>query len=323
MKLLVLESKNPYYNLAIEEYLFKTETDDIFIIWQNEPTIVIGKNQNVFAEINKAYTEKNKIHIVRRITGGGAVYHDLGNVNYSFIASSVSGDINFKYFTAPIIEALNSLGIVAMLTGRNDLEVGGKKISGNAQHREGSRVLHHGTLLFDTDLDVLTKALNVDEEKIKAKALKSTHSRVINLKELLNTQITSKDFINIIAEFIVKKYSPDIISAPASEKISELKRKYESYEWTYPNRDFLSSYTIVKKRKYDFGIVNIELHMSNDVINDIKIHGDFFGTVDISELEDFIRGKKLNEIEKIFETIEIEKYIFGAKNNIILQQILS
>ena len=180
MKFLTLKTTNPNINLATEEYLFTHCEDDIFMLWQNEPTVVIGKNQNAFAELNMDYIKNNNIHVVRRITGGGAVYHDLGNVNYTFISGKKgSVGIDFEYFTKPIIHALPSLGISAELSGRNDILIDGKKISGNAQHTSGNRVLHHGTLLFDSDLSVLSDALKVDEEKIKAKAIieKSTKNK--------------------------------------------------------------------------------------------------------------------------------------------------
>ena len=190
MRLYILNDHNPYRNLATEEYLFETSDDDVMILWQNDPTVVIGKNQNAFAEINTDFTEKKGILIARRISGGGAVYHDLGNVNYTFISTKSKNEIDFKTFTLPIIEALAHLGISAELTGRNDIEVCGKKISGNAQHVKENKVLHHGTLLFNSDLGVLSSALNVDEEKIKTKAIKSARSRVINIIDLIEKKIS-------------------------------------------------------------------------------------------------------------------------------------
>ena len=204
MKLLILKSKDPYLNLAIEEYLFRNTTDDIFMLWQNEPTVVIGKNQNVYAEINREYTKEHNIKIARRITGGGAVYHDLGNVNYTFISSRNKEGIDFKYFTAPIIDALKAIGVNAELSGRNDITVNCKKISGNAQYSTDTRTLHHGTLLFDSDLSVLSSALNVDEEKIRSKAISSTRSRVINIKDLILENYKTDEFIDIIKNHIIK-----------------------------------------------------------------------------------------------------------------------
>ena len=185
MKFLRLNTTDPYYNLAVEEYLFRHATEDVFMLWQNEPCVVIGKNQNAYAEINMDVARRDGIAVVRRITGGGAVYHDDGNVNYTFIAASGNASLDFSRFCAPIIDALCEVGVTAALSGRNDLTVDGKKISGNAQHSANGKTLHHGTLLFDSDLEKLSSVLHVDEEKLRAKSIRSVRSRVINLKTLL------------------------------------------------------------------------------------------------------------------------------------------
>ena len=183
MKYFRLKSTCPYLNLAIEEYMFKHSQDEVFILWQNEPTVVIGKNQNAFAEINMDYLREKNIKIARRITGGGAVFHDLGNVNYTYISKSKVG-INFEYYSKPIIETLRDMGVCVHLSGRNDLLTeDGRKISGSAEYTANGRTLHHGTLLFDAHLDTLSSVLNVDPEKLRANAVKSTRSRVANIKE--------------------------------------------------------------------------------------------------------------------------------------------
>jgi len=207
MKFSFLKTTNPYLNLAIEEYLLKNSDEEYFLLWQNEPTVVIGKNQNAFAEINIEYTKKHGIHIARRITGGGAVYHDLGNLNYSYISNKKGSDINFEKFSRPVIEALLEMGIDAELSGRNDIMIGEKKISGNAQTHFENRVLHHGTLLYDSDLDVLSSALLVDKKKIETKAIKSTKSRVTNIKNFLPVSSTVFDLINKIKNHILSKYN--------------------------------------------------------------------------------------------------------------------
>lgn len=319
MKLLILESKNPYINLAIEEYLFLSSVEDIFMLWQNEPTVVIGKNQNAFAEINTEYVKEKGIHIARRITGGGAVYHDLGNVNYTFISKRQSNsDINFDFFTQPIIELLKKEGINAKLSGRNDILVEDKKISGNAQHTKGDRVLHHGTLLFDSDLSILSKALNVDEEKIKAKAIKSLRSRVANLKPFFKKEISVSDFINMISEYIQNEYSAELIMPLSCDMITELSERNASREWIYPTRDFISNYTVHKKRKFDFGLLDIYMYMSNDRIDDIKIYGDFFGAFELRELIEMIKNKKLSELSLILSDFKIENYIFGMTKDLFI-----
>ncbi len=314
MKFLILQTKSPYINLAIEEYLFEKTQDDVFILWQNEHTVVIGKNQNVNCEIDFDFVREKNIHIARRITGGGAVYHDLGNVNYSFISSTGKEGIDFAYFTKPIIEALKSLGVDARLTGRNDIEVEGKKISGNAQYSRNGRTLHHGTLLFDTDLSVLSSALRVDEEKIKSKAIKSTRSRVTNLKSLIPIK-TVDEFIEYISDFVIKKYSPQVIDAPKNIYIDELEKRNKSEDWLFPKSSYLSGYTVRRKKKYDFGIIDIELSMNGDIISDIKIYGDFFGIKDIVELCEIIKGNNIGLIDKKLENTNLSDYILGMTSD--------
>ena len=310
MKFLLLGSTDPYHNLAVEEYIFQKTQDNVFILWQNDKTVVIGKNQNINCELDFDFVNKNGIKVARRITGGGAVYHDLGNLNYSFISSTGKEGIDFAYFTKPIIDALSALGVDARLTGRNDIEVEGKKISGNAQYSKNGRTLHHGTLLFDTDLSVLSSALRVDEEKIKSKAIKSTRSRVTNLKSLIPIKDIN-EFIDYLCCFIINKFSPETISEPNDEYITELEQRNRSEDWLFPKSSYLSSFTVRKKKKYDFGIVDIELSMSGDIISDIKIYGDFFGTKDLSELSAKISGNNISAIDKILENTNLSDYILG------------
>ena len=321
MKFLILKTTNPYINLAVEEYLFSYTDDDIFMLWQNEPTIVIGKNQNAFAEINMDFVKEKNIHIARRISGGGAVYHDLGNVNYTFISSRDNSQINFEYFTKPIIKSLKNIGISAKLSGRNDLLVDDKKFSGNAQHVHNSRVLHHGTLLFDTDLDILTLALKVDPDKIKAKAIQSARSRVTNLKPYFPTDTDVNSFIDIITEHVKKQFDAEFISVPTCKEIDELALRNASDEWIFPKSNYLSDYTITKKKKYDFGIVNLVLTMSKGLISEIKVTGDFFGKNDVSELEALIKNTDIKKIYEIIKSVDVGEYIFGMKNEEFLQLI--
>lgn len=323
MKFLILKTTDPYINLAIEEYLFSYTDDDVFMLWKNEPTIVIGKNQNAFSEINTDYVEQNNIHVARRISGGGAVYHDLGNVNYTFISSKEkSQEINFEYFTTPIIESLKNIGISAKLSGRNDLLVEDKKFSGNAQHVKGNRVLHHGTLLFDTDLDVLTQALKVDPEKIKSKAIQSTRSRVTNLKPYFPENSTADDFIKMIAEHVSRAFNAEFIEVPCAEEIQTLAARNASSEWLFPKSSYLSGYTVTKKKRYDFGIVSLELNMSNEIVSNIKISGDFFGIKDVATLEEIIKNTDIKRIGETLNGVTIGEYIFGMQNEDFVSLVL-
>lgn len=323
MKFLILKSKNPHKNLAIEEYLFKNADDDIFMLWQNEPTVVIGKNQNAFAEINHDFLKRKNIHIARRITGGGAVYHDLGNVNYTYISKNKSkSEIDFDFFTKPIIEFLNNYNIPAKLSGRNDILVDNKKISGNAQHNFQGVVLHHGTILFDSELSVLSDVLTVDEEKIKAKAIKSTRSRVTNLKPYFSFDLSTGDFIRLLSEYIIKNYNPLILNEPDNQEIESLYKRNASSEWLYPEKSFVSEYKICKKKKFDFGIVELYLDMINDKIAEIKIFGDFFGNTDVSEIELLLNNTHLSELNIKLENINMSEYIFGMSTEAFVDLLI-
>ena len=312
MKLIILDGKDPYRNLAIEEYLFLNSDDDVFMLWQNDRTVVIGKNQNAYAEVNTEFVLNNGIKIARRITGGGAVYHDLGNVNYTFI--SVDGSrksMDFKSFTEPIIEALSSLGVVCELSGRNDLTVNGRKISGNAQYSQGGRVLHHGTLLFKSDVDVIVSALNVDEEKIATKAIKSVRSRVANISDYTSNATNTDEFIALIAQHVCKTLGATIAQAPSAKEIDALEDRNKSSEWIYPEKDFLSKYTAKSKKRFCYGTVELHLNMRNGKIINAKISGDFFGCRDISELETWLSNKYVSELSKQLDDVCLNEYIYG------------
>ena len=298
----------------LEEYLLKNSDEEYFLLWQNEPTVVIGKNQNAFTEIDIEYTNSNNIHISRRITGGGAVYHDLGNLNYSFISKKQGSDIDFRSFSLPIIEALSDMGIFAELSGRNDIMIGDKKISGNAQTHFADRVLHHGTLLFDSDLTILSSSLRVDRKKIEAKAIQSIKSRVANIKDYLNTEYSIFDFSEKIKKHILLKYNAQECDIGINETIKELEKRNSSNEWLFPNKDYLSKFSYNIKERFDFGTVSIFLVMKNDTITDAKIEGDFFGTKDISSLENIIKGKSIRNLNIEIADTKISDYISGMSN---------
>ena len=278
------------------------------MLWQNAKTVVIGKNQNANVEINRDVLDANGVKIARRITGGGAVYHDLGNVNYSFITPKArTSGIDFEYFTRPIIKALKSMGVEVRLSGRNDLEtLDGLKISGSAQHRVEDRVLHHGTLLFSSDLSFMSKVLTPDREKLKSKAVKSVKKRVCNVKDLCS--ITSvNEFIASLKSFIINEFNPTVIDQPKSAEIDALFARNSSYEWLFPQKTMLSNYQKIASKRYDFGRVEIALDFDNDVIKKVKISGDFFGEEDISLLESLIENSTVDNLKDI----DVSKYILG------------
>ena len=293
MKYLRLKTTDPYYNLAVEEALLRTADDDIFMLWQNEPTVVVGKNQNVYAEVDLERVREKGIHLCRRITGGGAVYHDLGNINYTFITSKENAAVlDYAYFTQPILQALASLGLDCRLSGRNDLECEGRKFSGNAQHAENGRILHHGTLLFDTDVSVLSSVLKIDREKLAYRAVKSHRGRVINLSELLGNRMGTEDLIAHIERFVLTNLQAERGELPDEAAVKALQLRNQSEEWIYSDKRYLTSYTLHKRKKYPFGIVQIEMELDKNLIRSIVISGDFFGEKPIEELERALVGQR-------------------------------
>lgn len=297
---------DPYFNLASEQYLLDTCEENVFMLWRNDKAVIIGKNQNAYAELDLDYTEKNGIKVVRRMTGGGAVFHDLGNINFSFIVGgNENATLDFERFTRPIISALESLGVENVcLSGRNDILIDGIKISGNAQSQYNGKTLHHGTLLYSSDLSMLTGALKVDPEKIKAKGIKSVRNRVSNIKEHLSHEMTAEAFMAYLEEYIRRENSCEIknFSTEQTKGIEKLaKEKYSTWEWNFGKS---KQFSTTKKKRYDFGSVEAAFSLENGFIKQIKIFGDFFGTCDICEVENMLLGAR-------FERSALESCIDG------------
>ena len=307
-----LKTTDPYLNLAIEEYLFRYSDDDIFMLWQNRPSVIVGKNQNVYAEVDLPYTQSKGISVVRRITGGGAVYHDGGNVNYSFITSREKADsLDFARFAAPIIEALGALGLNAALSGRNDILCEGKKISGNAQFSDGRRILHHGTLLFDADLDEMSAVLNTDTEKLKARAIRSHKGRVVNLRELLGGGMSVEDFILHLERQISSGIDGTLTVPDDDARLSELFDRNRSEEWIFSHKTYLREYTVRREKRFGFGTVAVELSLNGDRIEKAAVSGDFFENSPVSEFEALMVGKTIPEIR----WLDPSGYVHGMKKS--------
>ncbi len=218
-------STSASFNMAAEEYILKNFVDDVFMLWQADKTVLIGKNQNTRKEIDIQYVEANDIKVIRRLSGGGAVYNDLGNTNFAFISTD-SGDsfANFRKFTAPIIDLLKKLGVPAEFSGRNDLLVDGKKFSGNAQFKHKNRLLHHGTLLFSSNMEQLGKALSPDMLKFKSKGIKSVKSRVTNISEHLQETMSVKQFMALANEHILETFTDSMTYKFSDEDIIAIKK---------------------------------------------------------------------------------------------------
>lgn len=273
--------------------------EDVFMLWQNEKTVVIGKNQNAYAEVDLECAKADGILVARRLSGGGAVYHDQGNVNYTFITSCERAKaLDYAYFTRPILEALDEMGVKAVLSGRNDLECEGKKFSGNAQYTHAGRILHHGTLLVDTDVTVMSRVLRVDKEKLTYRAVRSHKGRVGNLAPLLGG-ITVKEFILGIERHVLHGMGARPVSVPQNDEISALARRNASREWVCSDKRFLTDYTVKRKKKYPFGVVCVDMNLSGEIVEQMVISGDFFGTRPVCELENMLTGHPLGALPHI------------------------
>ncbi|MFZ7120054.1 MAG: lipoate--protein ligase [Eubacteriaceae bacterium] len=302
----------PYYNMAFEEYVINNlPEDDYFFFYIHKPSIIVGKHQNTIEEINKEYVEENNIYVARRLSGGGAVYHDDGNLNFSFIVKAEEKDVNnFKKFTLPVIKALEKMGIKSELTGRNDITIDGKKISGNAQFFRKKTLLHHGTLLFDSQMSNLGNALNVKELKIKSKGIKSVRSRVTNIKNYIKEDISILEFKKYLLDFIAE--GDDVQRYNITDKdINEIQKlvdtKFSTWEWNWGESP---TYDIQKIDKFKCGIIDIRMNVKNGKITDIKIYGDFFVKKEIGILENILKGSQYRKesIISILGDIDISNY---------------
>ena len=283
-------SQNPYYNLAFEEYVLCHRTQgDYLLLWQNDNTIVVGQNQNTEAEINRAFVEQHHINVVRRSTGGGAVYHDLGNLNYSLITDVGDDGISIRRFTEPVVAALRSLGLNAEASGRNDILVEGRKVSGTAQRRHGGRILHHGTLLFDANPGMVAGALNVDPEKFRSKSTKSVRSRIGNIRDFLPNDMELPAFWAYLKDALSGGgLTPGALSAGELAEVDRLKReKYDTWEWNYGRSP---KFDVRCKRYWDGGCLEANVSIANGVITDVRFFGDFLSVCGLEELVERLKG---------------------------------
>jgi lipoate-protein ligase A len=288
-----LKNIDPYFCLAAEEYLLKNFTDNILMLWQSENAVVVGKHQNAAAEINHRFVHEHNIAVCRRISGGGTVFHDAGNVNFTYIRNVKSpAEISFQQFTAPVVEALAKLGITATTSGRNDLLINGLKVSGNAEHIYKNRVLHHGTLLFNSDLEKLGQAIKVTPGKYEGKAVQSNRSPVANISQFLQAPMTKEEFMSFLLDVQLETpenkmyfFSENDISA--SETLAT--EKFRTWEWNF---GYSPKYTFRNEVEIDGKKLSVRLVVEKGVIVEAEVGGGDFGEEERLQLENRLQKSR-------------------------------
>lgn len=317
MKGINILTTDPAYNLAAEEVIFDSLAhagEEYFLLWQNAPSVIVGRHQNTAEEVNEEYVKARNIPVVRRSTGGGAVYHDLGNLNFSFLRYMNRGeDTSFGRYINPIIEALRSIGINAEMSGRNDMLVEGRKFSGNAQKKSGQKILQHGTLLVSLDTSHLTDILTGNPDKYQSKGVASHKSRVANLIEFV-PHMTSEELMGKIRSVLMKFLVDEEISLPAewarkAEKLAD--EKYRTWEWNFGKSP---AFQVKFRKRFPFGAVDFYADIKNGKIASCRFYGDFFAHKDIAGLESALQGTlfRKQDMLKALEEAEADTYFVGA-----------
>jgi lipoate-protein ligase A len=293
---------NPFFNIALEEHLFNKLEDDIFMLYRNEPSVIVGKHQNTLKEININYVSKNNIKVVRRISGGGTVYHDLGNVNFTFIQNGENEKLSdFKKYTDPIIQVLRKLGVDAQLNKRNDIIIDDLKVSGNAEHTFKNRVLHHGTILFSADLEKISLALKQNSNKYIDKSVQSVRSKITNIQPYLKNNLEINEFIDLIFDHIknnnddAKFYTLTTEDVKAVEEL--VLNKYSKWEWNF---QYVSNYSFYNEIKISNELISAQMTVKNGIIQEIKINSNF----NFSILENLLLNQ-FHQIDLIENVIDI------------------
>ncbi len=322
MRIILNPSLDPAFNLACEEYLLNHTGCGVFMLWRNDRAVIIGKNQNPWSEVALDYTESHGIPVIRRLTGGGAVFHDPGNINYTFITKADGGGIDFARFSAPIISALAKFDITAELNGRNDIAANGAKISGGAQcrHRrdDGSdMLLHHGTLLFSADLTSLTAALRVNPAKLESKGVASVRARVTNIRDIPSYRGPgdATDFMNALAkEAVVDGDAMPLTDAEIGGISTLAEYKYRTWDWNFGKAPAFSR---TCEKRFPFGTVTLMFDCKGGIITEVRICGDYFGVRDTAELEARLAGMKYTRkafVEMLANDTSVGEYINGCSN---------
>lgn len=325
MKYLELTTTDPYWNLALESYIFThmDPEETYFLLWQIENSILIGKHQNTVEEINQKFVDAHHIHVLRRPTGGGAVYHDMGNLNFSFIVKQNAGNTyNFRFFVEPVLEVLHSLGVPAEFTGRNDLTIKGLKFSGNAQCVSHGRLLHHGCLMLDANVDYLSEALRVKKAKYESRGIKSVHSRVTCINDHLENKLTMDEFKKMLRDAVLSRndIQPLVLREEDYRGIRKLRdEQFATWEWNYGKSP---AYNLKREKKFPAGLVTLYAQVDKSCIQDIHFYGDFFGDGDLHRLESKFKGLPLDDhLGETMEGMGIESYMNGISSRDIYSLI--
>jgi lipoate-protein ligase A len=301
MLCLYLTTTDPCFNLAVDEYLLKNRKEDFLILSVNKPSVIIGKHQVAHRETDTAFVTENKIPVIRRISGGGAVYHDEGNLNFSFIIQSTQGSqVDFRKYTLPVIEFLSTLGIDAKFEGKNDLKVDGLKISGNAEHVYRQRVLHHGTLLFDSKLEILRRSLRKDTSHYSTRAVSSNPSSVMNLTQKIR-EMTMNEFTGLMFQFFLDRENGNEVTKLSADEIASIgslaESKYRTWKWNYA---YGPEYQINNKIEIDGIKHQCSLNVKDGIIRECTIEG---ADIMMAEAEKLVGCMHMpEEVGKIFKS---------------------
>ena len=304
---------DPRINLAIEEHLLRNVRleEPILLFYINAPSVIIGRNQNTLEEIDPDYVEAQGIHVVRRLSGGGAVYHDAGNLNFSFITNGKEDLHNFAKFTDPVIRVLNDLGVPAELHGRSDIFVAGKKVSGNAQYLTRNRMFSHGTLLFDSNLEELLRAINPRQVAIESKAVQSIRSFVTNIRDHLPESMDIQQLKEAILRGVFDG-GPVATYALTDDDWAQIEQiraeRYATWEW---NIGRSPRFTVQKSERFPIGKVDARIDVERGRIKQVKLYGDFMGRREAAELEAQFVGKRYERgaLAAVLQQIDITDYL--------------
>jgi len=318
MLCIVSPHTDPYFNLASEEYLLKCRSEEVFLLYRNSPVIVVGKHQNTLAEINLSFVQQQAIPVARRISGGGTVFHDLGNLNFAFITNEKEGElVNYKKATKPVIEAMSHMGLDVQLGKRNELLLNGLKISGTASHVYKQRALHHGTLLFSSQMEHLVNALKTGDSSFADRAVKSVRSRVTNIRDHLVEPMEMDEFQTRLFEAVSSELDGAVHYQYTTDDQKEIRKlsetRFSTWEWNF---GYSPKYQFTKSLLFDTGRVDLHMNVEKGIIREVKIEGDFISEKGIRSLEELITGS-IHDPETLrsrLSAIELQAYISGMKN---------